>query len=206
VASGIDLDWLLKLRLVIGRCGEMDANKWWNTNGQLSGYGAKALKRGFPRTHHFAQARSVFAVSAHRCDQIFDPLGCVTFWRLTDAVEDEFDRRWEAWLDDAGTWAPFFEELAGIADPTVLGLLRHFDLVTDKEVEAAASLRRSIDGRAIQISGALTCGRRTVAMLALGFSKSGKGALAIPYAKVATDIERSTKGEPPPPDAPMEDA
>ena len=65
-------------------------------------YGAKVLKRGFPRTHHFAQARSVFAVAAHRCDQIFDPLGCVTFWRLTDATEDEFDRRWEAWLDDAG--------------------------------------------------------------------------------------------------------
>jgi hypothetical protein len=67
-------------------------------------------------------------------------------------------------------------------------------------------LKRSIDGRAIQIPGGFTSGRRTVALLALGFGKSGKGALAIPYAKVATDIERSPKGEPPPPDALTEDA
>ncbi len=200
------MDWLLKVRAVVARCGEMDTGKWWNTSGQLGAYGAKVLKRGFPRTHHFAQARSVFAVAAHRCDQIFDPLGCVTFWRLTDATEDEFDRQWEAWLDDAGKWAPFFEELAGIADPTVLALLRHFDLVTDKEVEESARLRRSIDGRAIRVPNAFSCGRRTVALLALGFGKSRKGELAIPYAKVAIDIERPTKGELPPPDAPTEDA
>ena len=30
----IDIDRLLKLRLVVGRYGEMDIAKWWNTRGQ----------------------------------------------------------------------------------------------------------------------------------------------------------------------------
>jgi hypothetical protein len=78
----IDLDRLLKLRLVVARFGEMDLAKWWNTKGQLGRLGAAALRRGFPRTHHFAQARSVFAVAAHRCTEVFDPSGGVTLWRL----------------------------------------------------------------------------------------------------------------------------
>jgi hypothetical protein len=52
----IDLDWLLRVRVVVARCGEMDALRWWNTAGQLGPYGAKVLGRGFPRTHYFAQA------------------------------------------------------------------------------------------------------------------------------------------------------
>ena len=91
----IDLDRLLKLRLIVARFGEMDLAKWWNTKGQLGRLGAAALRRGFPRTHHFAQARSVFAVAAHRCSEVFDPPGCVTLWRLPEAVEEEFDARSE---------------------------------------------------------------------------------------------------------------
>jgi hypothetical protein len=173
----------------------MDANKWWNTNGQLSGYGAKVLKRGFPRTHHFAQARSVFAVAARRCAQIFDSPGIVTFWCLTDAVEDEFDEQWERWLDDAAKWAPFFDELASIADPTVLGLLRHFGLVTDAEIGETASLKRCGDSRAIRVPGTFSCCRRTVVILALGFGKCGKGELMVPYAQLARDAESFNKGE-----------
>src|SRR4051812_26389568 len=63
----IDLDRLLKLRLLVARFGEMDLAKWWNTMGQLGRFGSAALRRGFPRTHRFAQARAVFAVAAHRC-------------------------------------------------------------------------------------------------------------------------------------------
>ena len=55
--STLDLERLLKLRLVVARFGEMDLAKWWNTKGQLGRLGA-ALRRGLPRTHHFAQARS----------------------------------------------------------------------------------------------------------------------------------------------------
>lgn len=69
----IDLDRLLKLRLLVARFGEMDLAKWWNAKGQLGRLGAATLRRGFPRTHRFAQARSVFAVAAHRCAEVFAP-------------------------------------------------------------------------------------------------------------------------------------
>ena len=89
--AGIDFDRLLKLRLVVARVGEMDLAKWWNTNGQLGRLGAAAIRRGFPRTHYFAQARSVFAVAAHRCREVFDPPHSVTLWQLPEAVEEEFE-------------------------------------------------------------------------------------------------------------------
>ncbi|MGE4057006.1 MAG: BrxE family protein [Vicinamibacterales bacterium] len=50
------------MRLTVARFGEMNLAKWWNTKGQLGPLGTAALRRGFPRTHRFAQARSVFAV------------------------------------------------------------------------------------------------------------------------------------------------
>src|SRR3954452_19565324 len=105
--AAIDLDRLLKLRLVVARFGEMDMAKWWNTKGQLGRLGAAALRRGFPRSHRFAQARSVFAVAGHRCAALFDPPDCVTLWRLPEATEEEFEARWERWLDDAAEWTPF---------------------------------------------------------------------------------------------------
>src|SRR3954471_18934931 len=107
----IDLDRLLKLRLVVARFGEMDLARWWNTKGQLGGLGAAALRRGFPRTHRFAQARSVFAVAAHRSAEVFDRPDCVTLWRLPEPVEEELDLRWEHWLDHAEEWAGFFSRL-----------------------------------------------------------------------------------------------
>ena len=33
VEQKIDLDWLLRVRVVVARCGEMDAQRWWNTEG-----------------------------------------------------------------------------------------------------------------------------------------------------------------------------
>src|ERR1700681_3139096 len=82
--SSIDLDRVFRLRLVVARFGEMDLARWWNTRGQLGRLGSAALRRGFPRTHHFAQARSVCAVAAHRCREIFDPPDCVTLWQLPE--------------------------------------------------------------------------------------------------------------------------
>ncbi len=58
--SATSLELILKLRVVVGRFGEMDLAGWWNTRGQLGPLGAPVLRRGFPRTHCFAQARSVF--------------------------------------------------------------------------------------------------------------------------------------------------
>ena len=69
----------------------MDLARWWNTRGQLGRVGTAAIRRGFPRTHYFAQARSVFAVAAYRCQEIFDPPNSVTLWRLPETIEEEFE-------------------------------------------------------------------------------------------------------------------
>ena len=151
--AAIDLDRLLKLRLVVARFGEMDMAKWWNTKGQLGRLGASALRRGFPRTHHFAQARSVFAVAAHRCAEVFDPPGCVTLWRLPESIEEEFDARWEHWLDNAPEWAPFFQRLEALQTTDLVEALGSFEIVNDGDVERLVRLRRSAEGRAVPLPG-----------------------------------------------------
>jgi hypothetical protein len=183
--NDIDLTWLMNLRAVVARFGEMDLARWWNTKGQLGRHGAMALRRGFPRTHHFAQARAVFAVAAHRCAEVFDPPGCVTLWRLPEAVEEEFELRWEEWLDSGRDWAPFFEKLETLQNTDLVSVFRGFELVSDRDVQAYGRLRRSTEGRAVPLPRIFSCISADVALLALGFARGEPGALAVPYARVA---------------------
>ncbi|MCA9642341.1 MAG: BrxE family protein [Myxococcales bacterium] len=175
-----DLDRLLKLRLAVARFGEMDLAGWWNTKGQLGRYGAIALRRGFPRTHHFAQARSVFAVAAHRCAEVFAPPKCATLWNLPETIEAEFEARWEHWLDTATTWVPFFERLQGLPNDDVGAALRDFELVTAHDLEAASKLKRSAEGAAIMLPGVFEADR-DLTSLALGFARCEPGTLSVPY-------------------------
>jgi hypothetical protein len=179
----MDLDRLLKLRLVVARFGEMDGAKWWNTKGQLGRLGAMALRRGFPRTHRFAQARSVFAVAAHRCAEVFEPPGCVTLWRLPEAIEEEFDARWEHWLDRSDDWEPFFQKVESLPAGDLVSVLREFALVDDRDVEVYGRLRRSAEGRAVPMPAIFRHSDEHIALLALGFARGEPGALAVPYAR-----------------------
>jgi hypothetical protein len=181
--ESVDFDRLLKLRLVVARFGEMDVAKWWNTTGQLGRLGAAALRRGFPRTHHFAQARSVFAVAAHRCAEVFNPPNCVTLWRLPEAIEEEFDARWEHWVEDASAWQPFFRKLESLDAPDLHATLRAFDVTNDRDAEAFVRLRRSAEGRAVPLPGVFAGTGHDIALLALGFARGEVGALAVPYAR-----------------------
>jgi len=180
-----DLDWLLKVRTVVARIGEMDLARWWNTDGQLGPQGAAVLRRGLPRTHCFAQARTVFAVAADRCAQIFDPPGCVTLWRLPEMVEDRIDVLWESWLDDAAGWRPFFERVAAIRSTDVPNTLQEFGLVTEQEIEARKGLKKSTDGWSIQIPSLFDGKRQTIALLALAHAAGSVGNLVVPYARRA---------------------
>ena len=175
-----DVERLFKLRLVVARVGEMDRSKWWNTQGQLGALGSSVLQRGFPRTHHFAQARSVFAVAAHRCQQIYDPPNSVTLWNLPAEVEDEFELRWEQWLDDAEEWAPFFKQIEDCGEDLAFELQR-LELVTGDQVERADSLRRSAEQRAVQVPGEFKGRDDDLTMLALAFSRGKTDSLAVPY-------------------------
>lgn len=181
----IDLDRLLRLRLTVARFGEMDGARWWNTRGQLGRLGAAALRRGFPRTHTFARARSVFAVAAHRCDEIFNPPESVTLWRLSDPIEEEFDARWEQWVDDAPAWAPFFDILEQPLGSDLVAALRDRHLVEAREIEAAARLRRSAEGRSVPVPSLFAGSDTDVALLALGFARGEPGDLVVPYARRA---------------------
>lgn len=181
----LDLDRLLKLRVLVARFGEMDIAKWWNTKGQLGSLGAAALRRGFPRTHHFAQARSVFAVAAHRCAEVFNPPASATLWHLPDDIEEEFDARWEQWLDTSNEWAPFFERVQGITDRDLVAVLRAFEVAHTGDVESYSRLRRSAEGRAVPLAGTFSRTDADVALLALGFARGEPGALAVPYARLA---------------------
>lgn len=182
-APAIDLERLLKLRTVVARFGEMDRAKWWNTRGQMGSLGTAALRRGFPRTHYFAQARSVFAVAAHRCSEIFNPPGCVTLWRLSDDVEEEFDARWEGWLDRADEWTPFFQKTENLQGTDLVATLGSLELVTASQVEAYGRLRRAADGRAVPLPGLFSGTDDDVGLLALGYARGEVGAPAVPYAR-----------------------
>jgi hypothetical protein len=176
----LNLDRLLKLRLVVARVGEMDLAKWWNTSGQLGPLGASVLRRGFRRTHHFAQARSVFAVATHRCREVYDPPRTVTLWNLPADMEDEFELRWERWLDDAPAWAGFFEQLES-SSPGLESELLRLELVTDSDVERVRKLRRSAEQRAVAVPGLFSGSTEDVTTLALAFARGAAGALAVPY-------------------------
>ena len=45
-ASSVDLDRLVRLRVIVARVGEMDLAQWWNTKGQLGPLGAQKAQEG----------------------------------------------------------------------------------------------------------------------------------------------------------------
>jgi hypothetical protein len=182
--DSVDLEHLLKLRVVVARIGEMDLARWWNTAGQLGPYGAAALRRGLPRTHNFAQARSVAAVAAHRCDEVFSLASAVSLWRLPADIEERFDARWEHWLDNAGDWSTFFGGVAAVSTPDLVEALRAFDLVSDSSVATVRSLEAGPGGRSLPLPCLFNRTREDLELLALGFSRGGVGTLTVPYARV----------------------
>ena len=182
--AALDFDRLLKFRLVVARFGEMDIAKWWNTRGQLGRLGTLALRRGFPRTHYFAQARSVFAVAGNRCREVFIPPTGVTLWHLPEEIEEEFEARWEHWLDSADQWVPFFHKLENIQESDLKAALQALLSINDAEQEMFSRLRRTAEGRAVQLPAPFTGTDQDVAMLALGFGRGEPGALAVPYAEM----------------------
>jgi hypothetical protein len=181
-----DLDRLLKLRLVVARFGESDMSNWWSSQGVLGRYGAMTLRRGFPRTHFFAQARAVFELARHRCAEVFNPPKCVTLWQLPETVQEAFDARWETWLDNAGDWVPFFEALQAPPTNDLVQSLTTLNLVTTSDLEAYARLRRSPGGNAVQLGGSFEPDR-DISLLALGFGRGERANLAVPYIS-RTDI------------------
>lgn len=180
----VDLDRLLKLRLIVARFGEMDVARWWNSKGMLGRHGAVVLKRGFPATHYFAQARVVFAVARSRCEELFNPQGCMTLWNLPAEVEEAFEDRWQDWLDEGPRWNPLFERLAQLKDGDLLEAMSDLELLTPAERDATLKLRRSAGGRAVPLPGTHRPDTEVVTLLAAAFARGEAGSPAIPYARL----------------------
>lgn len=183
-ASTIDFDRLLKLRIVVARFGEMDGAQWWNTKGLLGRKGSLLMSRGFAKTHHFAQAKVVFAVAAARSKEVFDPPQSMTLWKLPAAVEDQFDARWHHWLSERDHWASFFEGVQELRSSDLGSALRDLDIVDDATVESVQQLRRSAQGRAVPLPGVHAPSDEVLTLLAAAFGKGELGNPAIPYARL----------------------
>lgn len=184
MSHAVNLDRLLKLRLIVARHGEMDGARWWNTNGVLGPKGSLLMSRGFPKTHHFAQARLVFEVARVRSAERFPAVpGCITLWNLPANVEDEFDAKWAEWLDDGGSWGEFFDGLQQ-QDGDLLTALRTHGLLDSDHDAQVSRMRRSAEGRSVPISGIRHVDDDTVTLLAAGFSRGEVTKPAIPYARV----------------------
>lgn len=182
--SRIGFERLLKLRLAVARHGEMDAAGWWNIKGILGRHGSLVLKRGFPSTHYFAQARIAFTVARSRCHELFDPPGCMTLWNLPAQVEDQFEEHWQDWLDQGERWTPFFETLATAGSNDLLKELSDFGLVDQTHLDAVGKLRRSAQGRSVPLPGTHYPNDEIITLLAAGFARGEKGNPAIPYARL----------------------
>lgn len=180
----VDLDRLLKLRLAVARFGEGDNTGWWGTKDILGKYGSLALSRGFPRTHLFVQARIAFAAAAHRCNEIFNPPGCMTLWNMPASIEDRFEERWQHWLDRIDEWRPFFKRIEDFNGQDLLMFLMGEKLLTTTLLEQAEKLRRSLEGKTVPIPGVYAPSNEVVTLLAAGFAKGELGKPAIPYARV----------------------
>lgn len=183
-APMLNLDRLFKLRLVVARMGEMDNARWWNTKGQLSRLGVMAVRRGFPRTFPFAQARSVFAVAGQRCAEVFDPPASATLWKLPAETEDVFEQRWHQWFEDCASWGPFFEKIAALKGENLVDALQSLGLVSDADLATYANLRRSAQGSAVALPNRYEPTDALITQLALGFARGEPGNPAVPYARL----------------------
>ncbi len=175
---------LMRLRLLVARVGEMDNARWWNTKGLLGRLGAMALKRGFPKSHHFAQARIVFSVAANRCREVFDPPDAVTLWKLPTELEDRFESMWPIWTEEPGDWNLFFEKLAKVDGGDLLTTMRDLEVISDEEIDEVKRLRRAAGNRAVPLPRTQELSKNTLTILAAGFFRGEPGQPAIPYARI----------------------
>ena len=176
-----DPSHLLKLRLAVARFGEMDGAAWWNTKGILGSTGKSALSRGFPKTHLFAQARIACSVATARCNAIFAPPHCLTLWNLPAEVEDQIAAAWPGWCRNPEEWIPFFDSLAGRDSGDLLQHLRELDLIDAQTEAAVVPLKRSAEGKSVQLPGTGKSDLPTLMLLAAAFSKGEKLKPAVPY-------------------------
>lgn len=179
--SNVDLSQLLITRLWIARLGEGDVQAWWRTSGILGPDGAFVGPRVLPMTHPTARARIVFAVAAHSCGERYPDLDARHLFRLDPEIEDRLDALLIAKLEDTNFWKGLINKLEAVnvsTDPTTL--LTDVGVITDMDSKYVERLRLGPDSRSVPIAPAGSPDE-TVRRLAVGFLRSSKGELTVPY-------------------------
>jgi hypothetical protein len=167
---------------------DQTATGWWNTSGLLGRVGAAALRRNFPFTHWFAQARAVIAAASHRSSEVFPlPKNCVSLWKLPPDVEAALSEDWARWLCDEEGWGSFFESVAALSGKSVSQALQHVGLATRPEIAVVESLKRSHEGKAVLIPSRVPVDNAVATQLALGFAHGELGRLTVPYMRLPGD-------------------
>lgn len=178
-SNGLDLELLLKLRLVVGRAGEADLHGWWNTQGVLGSTGESLFRRGFSRTHPWARARVVFEVARQRCMERYPNAKAVTLWNLPAVIEDAFDHRWASWIEAMDQWSPFFQKLQNLPSASLLDNLGDFHLWTPSHSKTLGTLVHSGSPEFQLPRQPLT--DQSLTLLAGAFSLSEHGAPIVPW-------------------------
>lgn len=182
--ESIDYGWLLRLRLLIARYGEMDSARWWNTNGVMGKYGAIALSRGFPKTQALVRGRIAMEAAKQRCNDVFQVPGCITLWSLPPEVEDGVEQHVNTCLNDNSGVLTFLQELESVENVGLGAILQSTGFVSQEYLAKVLSIPLSGDARTIAIPGTHSVNAVTVALLAAGFTRSDIGRLIVPYARL----------------------
>jgi len=175
---------IMKLRLVVGRFGEMDRAGWWNTQGMLASIGENVISRGFPKSQFFARARAVFAVAAQRCDEVFDAPDAFTLWELPAEVEELVDDGWQQWLEHPEPWCDFLSQVEDRMDQDLLDALVSLELVDGRIVEQVQRLRRGDDLRSVRLPKVSGLEEVEIGLLAAAFSRGEPKKLAVPFVQL----------------------
>lgn len=176
------LDRILQLRITVGRHGEMDRAKWWNTNGIMGSKGEVVLERGFPRTHALVQARVAFEVARARCASVFAVPDAVTLWNLPAELEDQFESRWSHWLSHSERWGDFLKRADEATTEELVEGLTSLGLVESEHAEQASNAEVQREGRSVSMPSIGEVDGDAVAMLAAGFAVGDTNDLVVPFA------------------------
>jgi hypothetical protein len=184
----LQAEHLFRCRVVVARLGEMGEGwaGWWNTTGLLGPVGAGALRRNFPYTHWFGQARAVIAVATNRCAEVFPlPKGCISLWSLPPETESALSEAWPQWLREEASWRPFFDMVAKLPGADVVQALGQLGLASRSEVSTVESLKRSHESKALLIPTREPLDNVAVSQLALGFAHGETAKLTVPYMRLS---------------------
>lgn len=187
--SSISLTRLFKLRLAVGRFGEMDGARWWNTQGVLGSRGANVYKRGLPRTHLFARSRVVAAVARDRSATVYNAPGVATLWDLPASLERALsfeERSWASTEEGRTAWDHFEETIAAPPGEDLLGWLINLELVDPDIRTSCSALKPEPGGKGIPVEGPMSV--QTVQLLAAAHSHGRPKELVVPFVPEGLEV------------------